>query len=282
MSALKGALLLLLGALTAAGAGLRVDALRQGRVPGYHLLYLPSGRYLKALTLGYEGLAADLIYIWSIQYYSNYQIQDRYDYLDQIYRRVIAELDPHFLDPYLVGSMIMSVEANRDDLALTLLDTGAANNPREWILPFQAGFLCYHRLHDYARARDYFQRAQDIPGAPAPVRRLYAEMYNRLGDKRTSLKYWGEIHDTADSDYVRQVSWLHVHDLSIEVAVDDLSALVARYRQTKGEPPRDLEALVRAGWLASIPLDPEGKPYFLDAASGEVRCASRRLLQGLR
>ena len=133
---------MLLGALTATTAAFRVDRLRQGSVPGYHLLYLPSGRSLRAVTFGYEGLVADLIYVWSIQYYSNYQIQDRYDYLDQIYRRVIAELDPHFLDPYLVGSMIMSVEANRDDLALKLLDAGARNNPREWILPFQAGFLC--------------------------------------------------------------------------------------------------------------------------------------------
>src|SRR5262249_23633391 len=61
---LKGAVgvgILLLGALTAAGAAVRVDQLREGRAPGYHLLYLPSGRYLRAITFGYEGLAADLI-----------------------------------------------------------------------------------------------------------------------------------------------------------------------------------------------------------------------------
>jgi tetratricopeptide (TPR) repeat protein len=272
-------LIVLLGALTATTAAFRVDRLRQGSAPGYHLLYLPSGRSLRAVTLGYEGLVADLIYVWSIQYYSNYQIQDRYDYLDQIYRRVIAELDPHFLDPYLVGSMIMSVEANRDDLALKLLDAGARNNPREWILPFQAGFLCYHKLHDYACARDYFQRAQAIPGAPAPVRRLFAEMYNRLGDKRTSLKYWAEIHDTADSDYVRQVSWMHVHDLQIEVDLDDLNALVQRYRESSGSNLSDLNALVRAGWLDSVPLDPEGKPYTLVPGTGKVRSISPRLLQ---
>ena len=66
---------------------------------------------------------------------------------------MIAELDPHYIDPYLVGSMIMSVEAGRNDLALKLLDDGIARNPREWILPFSAGFLCYNTLHDYARAR---------------------------------------------------------------------------------------------------------------------------------
>lgn len=277
---MKGAILVLLGALAATTAALRVERLREGRVPGHHLLYLPSGRSLRALTLGYEGLVADLIYIWSIQYYSNYQIQDRYDYLDQIYRRVIAELDPHFLDPYLVGSIIMSVEANRDDLALKLLDVGARNNPREWILPFQAGFICYNKLHDFACARDYFERAQALPGAPAPARRLYAEMYNRLGDKRTSLKYWAEIHDTADSDYVRQVSWMHVHDLRIEVDLEDLNALVQRYRESRGAPPVDIRDLMRAGLLDSVPLDPDGKPYQLSPGTGEAISMSRRLLQG--
>jgi hypothetical protein len=280
MSTLKGAMIVLLGTLTAGTAAWRAESLRQGEAPGHHLLYLPSGRYLKVLSLGFDGLAADLIYIWSIQYYSNYQIQDRYDYLDQIYRRVIAELDPHFLDPYLVGSMIMSVEANRNDLALRLLEEGAEKNPREWILPFQAGFLCYHRLHDYACAREYFGRAQSLPGAPAPVKRLYAEMYNRLGDQRTSLRYWAEIHDTADSDYVRRVSWMHVHDLRIEVDLEDLDRLVERYRMARGAPPRSLDALVREELLPAVPRDPEGRPYTIDRETGKTRSESHRLLQG--
>jgi tetratricopeptide (TPR) repeat protein len=277
---MRAAVVALLGTLTAVTAAARVERLREGAPSGHHLLYLPSGRSLRAVTLGYEGLAADLIFVWSIQYYSNYQILDRYDYLDQIYRRVIGELDPHFLDPYLIGSMIMSVEAGRDDLALKLLDAGIRNNPDEWILPFQAGFLCYNRLHDYARARDYFHKAQSLPGAPAPVRRLYAEMHNRLGDKRSSLKYWTEIHDTADSDYVRQVSWMHVHDLRIEVDLEDLDALVEQYRQQRGGSPRDIRALVHAGLLRAVPDDPDGKPYLIDPASGEARSVSRRLLQG--
>ena len=152
------------GALAASGlivlgSDAALSTLETGRIPGRHLLYLPSGKYLRVASLGYSSIAADVLYLWSIQYYSNYQIEDRYDYLDQIYRRVIAELDPRFVDAYLVGSMIMSVEANRDDLALKLLAEGTENNPTEWILPFQAGFLCYQRLRDYGCARDRFEQA---------------------------------------------------------------------------------------------------------------------------
>ena len=268
----------LLGALAACSA-MGVEAMRASRAPGYHLLYLPSGRYLKAATFGYPEVAADLIYIWSIQYYSNYQIEDRYDYLDLIYRRVIAELDPRFVDPYLVGSMIMSVEAKRDDLALRLLSEGTAANPEEWILPFQAGFLCYQKLADYGCARDRFEQAVKIRGAPPAVRRLYAEMYNRLGDKRSSLRYWGEILASADSDYVRRVAWLHVHDLTIDVQIEDLDRLLQRYAAAHAGPANRLEDLVHAGLLSGIPRDPNDTPYFLDRSTGRAASSSRRLLQ---
>ena len=272
------ALVLALCAATAGGAALQLDRARAGRAPGYHLLYLPSGKYLRAITFGYNSLAADLIYIWSIQYYSNYQIADRYEYLDQIYRRVIAELDPTYIDPYLVGSLIMSVEANRDDLALRLLDEGIARNPREWILPFEAGFLCYNRLRDYQRARAYFEKAVQIPGAPSVTKRLYAEMFDRIGDKRTSLRYWSEIHDAADTEYVRHVSWLHVHDLAIDVDLEDLSRALEAYRRRFESLPARLHGLVEAGILPSLPRDPEGHDYLYDPRTGQVRCQSRQLL----
>ncbi len=272
------ALLLTLAAVTAFGAAARINRLKEGVAPGHHLLYLPSGNYLKLVTFGYGNLAADLIYIWSIQYYSNYQIADRYDYLDQIYRRIIAELDPHYVDPYLVGSMIMSIEAGRDDLALRLLDEGIARNPGEWILPFEAGWLCFTRLRDYERARSYFEKAVAVPGAPAVAKRLYAEMFNRAGDKRTSLKYWSEIYRTADSDYVRKVGWMHVHDLSIDLGVEDLARAIEAYRQRSGRLPVGLGALVREGVLPSLPVDPEGRGYLYDARTGRVWSQSRRLL----
>src|SRR6266496_2372404 len=96
---------------------------REGRGGSVHpLLYLPSGKYLKVMALGFDGLLADGLYLWSIQYYGNYDIKDRYAYLERIYDQVITELDPHYLDPYLVGALIMSGEAHDPEMALRLLD----------------------------------------------------------------------------------------------------------------------------------------------------------------
>jgi tetratricopeptide (TPR) repeat protein len=248
----------------------RIEARGAGRNEIHPLLYLPSGRYLKAAALGYDGLLADLIYLWSIQYYGNYEIADRYRYLEQIYGRVIAELDPHYLDPYLVGALIMSAEARDPEMALRLLDKGIANNPDQWILAFEAGFLCYDTLHDYLRAARYFEKALDTPGVHPLVRRLYAEMYDRAGDKRTSLKEWAEIEATSKDDYVRNVAWNHVHDLKVDVDLADLSGAVGAFTRSEGRPPRSLEELRARGLASEIPRDPEDRDYLYDPSTGKV------------
>jgi len=253
----------------------RLEALRSGEPAGAQVLYLPSGKYLKIISLGYPEVMADIIYIWSIQYYSNYDQSDRFKYLEHIYGGVISELDPRYVDPYLIGAVIMSTEANDDEMALRLLDKGIAANPDEWILPFDAGFLCYDRLKDYPRATRYFEMALESPGAPSVVKRLHAEMYNKMGDKRASLEYWKEVLEGADSDYVRNVSSMHVHDLTIEADLETLRRAVASWRSRYGGTPPDLQALARAGLTDSVPVDPEGNPYRYDRSTGEVTSQSR-------
>ncbi len=234
------------------------------------LLYLPSGKYLKFVSLGFDEILSDLIYLWSIQYYSSYHIENRYDYLERIYSNVISELDPHYLDPYLLGALIMNAEARRPEMALRLLDLGIEKNPDVWVLSFEAGFLCYNDIKDYSRAARYFEQALRAPDVHPLVRRMYAEMYNHAGDKPTSLQLWSEIFETSDDEYVSRVAWNHVHDLKVEVDLDLLSRALARYRERSGAPPPRLSALGPVDGIAGVPLDPEGNPYQYDPVRGEV------------
>jgi len=232
------------------------------------LLYLPSGRYLQIAALGFDELLADALYLWSIQYYSNYDIADRYDYLEHIYKDVITELDPRYLDPYLIGSMIMTTEAQQPEMALRLLDKGIERNPDQWILPFEAGFTCYQTLKDYPRAARYFDVAQAVPGAPPIVQRFKAEMTRRAGDIRDSLQEWAAIHEAATDEYIRTIAWNHVHDLRVQVDLEDLKAAIALVRERTGRPPSGLAALQAAGILREVPRDPEGHPYLYDPRTG--------------
>lgn len=248
----------------------RIEAGAAGRAAIHPLLYLPSGKYLKVASLGFGDILADVIYLWSIQYYGNYAIQDRYTYLEKIYTEVITELDPHYIDPYLIGSLIMTAEARQPEMALRLLDKGFERNPGQWILAFEAGFICYDNLRDYRRAAAYFEKALKIPGVHPLVRRLYAGMYERAGDKRTSLREWAEISETATDDYVRQVSLNHVHDLKVEVDLMDLRDALGRYRSQTGRFPVRLSELPALALIRDVPRDPEDRDYQYDPRTGEI------------
>lgn len=275
--------MVVLGTLVAAtmAAEGRLHELTIARPAGSHLLYLPSGRYLRAIAPGYREVLADAIYLWSIQYYANYRPDERAKYLEHIYGGVITELDPHYQDPYVIGAMIMALEAEDVEMALRLLEKGMEANPTNWLFPLEAGFYCYDMLGDYERASRYFEHAIRIPGVHPAIRRLHASMFEKMGDARISLAYWTEIYQTAEDDYVRNVAYRHCHDLKIRVDLEDLRAGVSVYEARFSRKPASLEALVDAGIANRLPVDPEGNPYLYNRSSGEVRSLARPMLRQL-
>ena len=273
------ALAFVAAAAATAGAEGRLHALRSSQPAGSQLLYLPSGKYLRAMAPGFREVMADVLYLWSIQYYADYRPDERSRFLEHVYAGVITELDPHYQDPYIVGALIMAVEAGDVEMGLRLLDKGIAANPNAWLLMFEAGFYCYDTLQDYARAARYFERAMMVPGVHPLVRRLHAEMYNLMGDRRASWRYWLEIYNTAEGDYVRSVAYRHVHDLKIQVDLESLTSAVKAYAGRFGRFPADLGALVEARILSSVPHDPEGNPYVYNRNNGQVRSAAKPLLR---
>jgi len=268
--------LLALGAFGAAAASQAALERRQaGRDSAWQILYLPSGRYLKVSSLGFAPLLADFIYLWSIQYYGSYHASVRYDLVEKIYVDVIGELDPLYRDAYTLAALILVAEARDPERALKALEAGMERNPGDWLLPFEAGFIAFNSLRDYERAAAYYARAMVLPDAPPFTRRLHAEMYNKMGDKETSYARWREVYEGAVDESVRQIAYSHVHDLEIEIELALLREKVWEYRQRHAAWPARLQALVREGLLAALPLDPEGLPYLYEATTGDVRSQSK-------
>ncbi len=234
------------------------------------LLYLPNGKHLRAMSLGHASLAADLVYLWAIQYYSDYGRKDRLRFVEHVFGNVIADLDPHYVDPYWLGAMILTVEGGDLEAGLRLLDKGFANNPTSWILPYLAGFECY-RVHQYDRAAAYFDEAGRAPGAPALALRMKAGVLARKGDLRESLREWEEVlRDPRGDSASRAIAERQIRDLTIRIDLGEIAAAVAAFGERHGRYPRSLEEAARAGALAKVPLDPDGQPYLYDPATGKV------------
>lgn len=271
------------GLVVALGAGAhaargRLDALSAAPPEGRALLYLPNGRYLKAASLGHAPLVADFVYLWAIQFYSDYDRKDRFRYVEHIFGRVIPELDSRYLDPYWIGALILTVEARDLEGGLRILETGFRNNPQAWVLLYLAGWECSNAGQP-ARAAEYFGRAAAVPGAPAQLRRLQAGMEAKAGDLEEALATWRSLRDDPASDATtRGIADRQVRDLIVRGDVRALEGAVARFRERAGRVPRSLEELVARGVLSGLPLDPDGRPYAYDPRTGAVTSSAGRIL----
>lgn len=280
-TAAHGALLLAVafGAIALAAQS-RLDRSEEELPRGEALLYLPNGQFLKAASLGQSSLVGSMVYLWAIQYYSDYDRVDRYRWVEHVFRNVIAELDPHYIDPYWIGALILSVEAQDLEGALRLLDDGITKNSDQWILPYLAAWEC-ERAGDPLRAAEYFDRAAAVPGAPQQVLRLRAGMMTRAGDLEEALRRWEEVLEDPRADATsRAIASRQVRDLIIRIDLASIDRAVEAYRRAHGSTPRRLRDLVREGLLDEVPVDPDGNPYRFDPATAEASTRASRVLGG--
>jgi tetratricopeptide (TPR) repeat protein len=258
-------------------AGRSLGPLDERRADETHLLYLPNGKHLKVASLGQAPLVADVIYLWAIQYYANYEGEDRYRYVEHIFRDVIAELDPHYVDAYWLGALIMTLEGHDLEGGLRLLDHGFANNPDQWVLPYVAAWEC-HFAGEFERASDYFRAAANVPGAPPQVRRAIGGMMKRAGNIRGALAEWMAIlEDPSSDDASRAIASRQVRDLKFKADVADLRTAVAAFQRDNRRNPESLKQLVQTGYIRMVPLDPDLAPYIYDPVTGVVASAGRVL-----
>lgn len=275
-SAKKGtATILLVAFLMAAAAAftalkIRTDKVARETLPGSSVIYIPSGKFLKYATFGYRALAADAIYLWAIQYYSTPTIDDRFDHLDHIFA-IINELDPRYQDPYEVGALIAVQEARNPAAAFSILDRGAANNPDQWVYPFNAGHVAMMTLKDFPLAEKYFEQCMKIPGAPEFVERLRANAIFKKGDLRTSWETWLDIYKKAPDERTNKIASNHLYNVKAAIDSAALEDAAAKYRERFGRLPADLETLLRTGFLREVPKDMDGEDYLYDPATGKVK-----------
>lgn len=263
-------LVLVLLALLFMGLKIKIEQIPRRRIPGSSIIYIPSGKYLKMATFGYSSLLADIIYIWAIQYYGNYAIPDRFTYLTHIFS-IISELDPRWVDPYEVGALIAFFDFQDVSLALKILDMGFAKNPDQWIFPLEAGHYAQLYKKDFVLARDYYKKTMAVKGAPDIAKRLYAEAAYKLSDLKTSWETWLEVYQTASDPQIKKIASNHLYEVKAAGDIAVLKSALEKYKERFGRNPAELGRLVRAGFLASLPQDLDGKDYLYDPQTGEIK-----------
>ncbi|MGD0923017.1 MAG: hypothetical protein ABSA70_14835 [Terriglobia bacterium] len=258
----------------------------QGKIA--EVLYVPSGRILQRLSLGHEGLLADIYWTRAVQYFGRQRLSHatHFELLGPLLR-ITTDLDPQLVIAYRFGAIFLAEKtpggAGQPKEALQLLRRGIVANPDYWRLWQDLGFIYYWDLKDYANAARAFQTGSERPGAAMWMKAMAASVAAAGGQIQTSRLLWSEIYRQAENESIRRSAREHLVALQAQDEMEHLNRLLGQYRAREGRQAHTFPELVAAGFLPALPRDPSGVPYRVGpegrAALGPESKVDLRLLQ---
>ena len=205
----------------------------------YDVAYLPTTDALRFMAAGYDDVVADALWLRTVTYYGEWRRGDHgIEFFRELTDRVV-ELDPHFVQAYRFGALVLADDLDSFDDAIDLLRKGMVAMPDTWWLPFEAGFLEYTIRLDDERAAEWFRIAAGKPDAPERAINFAAFVSSRAGDLEVSLGLWEFVARTTLNPEVKAKAEGYIEEL--RAAIDGTGPVpdwVTR-RAIRGRVPED-------------------------------------------
>jgi hypothetical protein len=240
------------------------------------VLYLWSGAHVKRLFPGFEGLAADVYWLRTVQYFGGqrrFAADKRFELLRPLIE-ITTALDPRLEIAYRYGAIFLSepspAGAGRPREGIAILEAGARNIPTSWRLRQDLGFFHHIYLHDSERAAAILNEAAELPGAAFWLRMLAADLLAKGGNRAHSRQMWRQMYQQAEEGIIKENARLRLQILDSLDLADRLAGLVAERERRTGQRPARLEELRAAGLWRGPLVDASGTPFGYDAREGRV------------
>ncbi len=125
-----------------------------------------SGQMLSVMSLRYDLVTADFLWLRAIQSFGGRGMTNRdwkpvYNMFD-----TITELDPYFQEAYTFGNMVIGDEGGRQQEGLQLLEKGMFKLLRQYRIPFEGLYVANWQMRDMKKARWFSRmtlRRKDVP-----------------------------------------------------------------------------------------------------------------------
>jgi hypothetical protein len=238
------------------------------------VLYLPSAKTVKAISLGYDGLMADVYWTRVVQYYGRSHMADSQTYkLLPPLLEITTTLDPHLDIAYEFGAFFLSQKppsgAGSPDAGIALVKKGIASNPTHWRLFYDLGFIYWMEKKDYKSAAESFATGAKVPGAMPWMWTLAGSMAQGADDLEMARTLWNEILQDTKDPLIRANATQRLLSIDSDEAVIQIKKRVDFFKERTGRTPSSLAELVSVGLLRGIPTDPAGGAYEIDK-NGDV------------
>ena len=141
-----------------------------------------SGDMLKLMSLRYDMVTADFLWLRAIQSFGGRGMTNRdwkpiYNLFD-----TITELDPYFEQAYTFGNMVIGDEGGRQEEGLELLRKGMFNLLRQYRIPFEGMYVAHWSMKDADMARWFGRMTVKRKDMPDWVPRVVAYIEVQAGE----------------------------------------------------------------------------------------------------
>jgi hypothetical protein len=244
----------------------RIDRQRAALHQERDEMVLRSGKLVRAMSLEYAPLMADIYWTRVVQYYGDKH--ERHDTNFELLWPLLdltTTLDPNLLVAYRFGSTFLSEPSPRGaghpELGIALLERGIQANPEYWRFYEDLGFIYYFELKDYVKASAAFAEGSRNPDSQIWMKIMAAKIAAEGESLSTSIFLWNEVYQTTKDAQVKENAFTHLELLRAEQDCRQLDALADEFQKRAGRRPARMSELVQAGQLSRLPLDPMGYPY---------------------
>ncbi|HJQ25540.1 MAG TPA: hypothetical protein VKA60_16590 [Blastocatellia bacterium] len=262
-----------------------IDGASPQEIVSDETLYL-SGDTVKRMSLGMEGLAADIYWIRTVQYFGGKLIDSglplsatarvRMDLLAPLLN-IVVTLDPHHIPAYRFGAIFLP---ERDlPAAIALLEKGIEANPNEWRLYQDLGYINWQagnsvrgeaRLAYYAKAAEWYEKGGQVPGAMWWMRDLAGYMRIAGGSREAAYAIYSS-YANSDDENIRKQAQLRLKQLRALAEMDAINELLARYKAQTGHCVADLRQLAPQLRALQLTLNADGRPVDPDGIAYELK-----------
>lgn len=227
--------------------------------------YVLPSKFSRILAFGNKGLLSDVLFLKTSTYFGGKFGRDiapsaqDWNYL-YVSLDVITDLDPYFVDPYMLAEGLLAWDAGLPEKANELLSKGMSHRPEDWRFPFFIGFNHFYFLKNYAVAADHIMRAAELPGSPFYLKTLAGRLAYYGGKSKTGLLFLQQMVAETDDKLLRKHLEKRLLALERAVAIEDA---LAAFNAKEGRMPTALRELVERGYLPEMPTDPYGGKWYV-------------------
>jgi len=173
-----------------------------------------------------------------------------------------VDLDPMFIDPYYFANAVLVWDGHLVREANALLDKGRVARSWDWQLPFYMGFNSFYFLEDDTAAVNYMIEASGRPDAPPSISSLVVRLAYKGARTDSAILFLQQMLAQTEDDKRQKDFQLRLEAL---LGIRKIEHAVVAYHDKFNRFPVTVEDLLHAGVIKSLPVDPFGGNFYIDA-----------------